>query len=302
MYGIDVKTSLSAAVICLVSTVFPPPSLLAQPAMLGLRAPGAQAGQQTGSQPQLEASKGQKPEISSTSQAPSLLILPVGTIITVESTEFLSSNQQAAGDNFVAELQQPLIVDGWVVAQPGQTVIGRVVAAKKAGRVKGRSKLSLELQQIILADGRQAPVESELVENNGPTSHGRDAAVIAIATGVGAAVGAVCGAKGAAIGAAVGAGASLTGVLLTRGDPSEIDTEKLLTFRLAAALAVPVDESQHSFWKVTSDDFIVPRRILNAPPGGTGTVAATTPGLPASILLETETLAAGRPGRNECSR
>ena len=133
-----------------------------------------------------------------------MLVLPAGTIITVEASELLSSDKQQPGDSFAAELHHPLVVDGWVVARPGQTVVGRIAGAKKAGRVKGTSKLSLELEGIVLVDGHQALVETELVENSGPTSHGRDLAAVAITTGVGAAIGSVCGAKGAAIGAAVG--------------------------------------------------------------------------------------------------
>ncbi|MEP6886358.1 MAG: hypothetical protein ABJC66_16540, partial [Gammaproteobacteria bacterium] len=43
-----------------------------------------------------------------------------------------------------ATLGEPLIVDGVVVAQRGQTVMGRVTEARKAGRVEGASRLGLE--------------------------------------------------------------------------------------------------------------------------------------------------------------
>src|SRR3954463_14330434 len=113
---------------------------------------------------------------------PALLVLPAGTVITIEATEILSSGIQQQGDNFAAQLHHPLVVDGWVVARPGQTVVGRIAGAKKAGRVKGTSKLVLELEGIVLADGQQALVETELVENSGPTTHARDFAVVALTT------------------------------------------------------------------------------------------------------------------------
>ena len=67
----------------------------------------------------------------STILVPPSLMLPVGTIITVETTEPLSSNHSKAGDTFVAVLHQPLVANGWVVARRGQTVIGRVTSAQK---------------------------------------------------------------------------------------------------------------------------------------------------------------------------
>ena len=277
--------------------------LYGQPAILGLRAPQPQAGKQNSPQAPAESSAGPQASYPYYPQPPATLVLPAGTILTVETSQFLSSDKQQEGDSFVAELQSPLVVDGWVVARTGQTVMGRVAKAKKAGRVKGTSKLSLELQQIVLVDGRQTPVESELVENSGPKSHGRDVAAVAITTGVGAAIGAICGAKGAAIGAAAGAAAGIAGVLLTRGEETEIGPEKLLTFRLSSPLTVSTGQSQRAFWQVTSDDYMVPEKVAAAAPGYPGPVIVRPPGprhVPLAVWPESQGLAVGRPGRHDC--
>jgi hypothetical protein len=236
---------------------------------------------------------------------PALLVLPAGTVITIEATEILSSGRQQPGDNFAAQLHHPLVVDGWVVARPGQTVVGRIADVKKAGRVKGTSKLVLELEGIVLVDGRQAPVETELVENAGPTSHGRDLATIAITTGVGTAIGSVCGGKGAAIGAAVGVGAGVAGVLLTRGEDVEIGPEKLLTFRLSSPLPVSTEDSQHAFWRVSPDDYPGPDQTLtaNRVPTAVGVISQPAPlRIPVSVLSQVQGLVIARPGHTECSR
>src|SRR4051812_13858231 len=39
---------------------------------------------------------------------PALLVLPAGTVITIEATETLSSGSQQPGDNFSAQLHHPL--------------------------------------------------------------------------------------------------------------------------------------------------------------------------------------------------
>jgi hypothetical protein len=238
-------------------------------------------------------------------EPPALLVLPAGTVITIETTEILSSGKQQPGDNFAAQLVHPLVINGWVVARSGQTVVGRVTGAKKAGRVKGTSKLLLELEAIVLADGHQAHVDTELVENSGRASHGRDLAVVALTTGVGAAIGSVCGAKGAAIGAAVGAGAGVTGVLLTRGEEVEIGPEKLLTFRLLSALPVSTEESQQSFWRISPEDYPGPDQIVTAArvPAAVGVVSQPAPlRIPVSVLSQMQGLAISRPGHTACRR
>ena len=70
---------------------------------------------------------------------PATLTLKAGTVITVRVSQFLSSDRNVPGDSFGAELREPLVVDGWVVARRGQTVLGRVAVAQKAGRVQGVS-------------------------------------------------------------------------------------------------------------------------------------------------------------------
>ena len=93
---------------------------------------------------------------------PRTLTLAAGTVISVRTTQFLSSDQNRAGDGFGAELEQPLVVDGWVVARRGQTVLGRVVMAQKAGRVKGVSQLAVEVTHLVMV-ARQSDSRSNRV-------------------------------------------------------------------------------------------------------------------------------------------
>ena len=136
--------------------------------------------------------------------------------MTVRLNQPLSSDHNQVGDVFSASLDQPVTVLGIVVAPRGQTVIGHVVEAKKAGRVHGVSRLGITLTDLNLVDGQTVAIQSQFLVRKGPTSRGRDAAVIAGTTGVGAAIGAgVDGGTGAAVGAAAGAAAGTIGVLLT---------------------------------------------------------------------------------------
>ncbi|MGA2325354.1 MAG: hypothetical protein ABSH05_03625 [Bryobacteraceae bacterium] len=186
----------------------------------------------------------------------SQLTLPVGTWITVRVDEPLSSDHNQPGDTFTATLVQPLVANGRVVARRGQTVAGVVAQAEKAGRAKGTSSLGLQLTELGLADGRQIQVKTRLMERRGDTSVGRDAAAIGTTTGVGAAIGAAAdGGFGAGMGAIAGAAASTIGVLLTRGKPTVVYPEDMLTFRLEAPLTISTDSSPDAFPPVVQEDY-----------------------------------------------
>lgn len=194
--------------------------------------------------------------LGSAPPVPSQLNLPAGTWISVRTTETLSTDMHAPGQSFTATLAQPLVVSGYVVARRGQLVAGRIVEVEKAGRVKGTSRLGLELTEIGLVDGQQLPITSQLIEYNGGASKSRDGAVIAGTTGIGAAIGAAAGGGSAAgIGAAAGAAAATIGVLATRGRAAVIEPEAVLTFRILAPLTIDIARSAHAFEPVRNDDF-----------------------------------------------
>lgn len=187
--------------------------------------------------------------------SPPMTIRP-GAILTVRISEPLSSDHNHVGDVFSATLTQPVIVNGIVVAQRGQAVTGRVVEAKKAGRISGVSRLGISLTNLTAADGQTVPIQAQMLVHQGPTSVGRDSAALAGTTGLGAAIGAAAGSgTGAAIGAGIGAVAGTIGVLLTRGHPTVIDPETLLTFQVSAPAIVETNNAPQAFRFVERSDY-----------------------------------------------
>ena len=187
--------------------------------------------------------------------SPPLTMKP-GTMLMVRINQPLSSDHSHVSDVFSATLTQPAIVLGIVVARYGQSVAGQVVEAKKAGRVSGVSRLGITLTSLTLVDGQTVPIQSQLLVREGPTSLGRDAATITGTTGLGAAIGAAAGwGKGAAIGAAAGAAAGTIGVLLTRGYPTVVEPETLLTFQVTAPVTIETNNSPQAFRFVEPADY-----------------------------------------------
>jgi hypothetical protein len=187
---------------------------------------------------------------------PGTLTVPAGTILLIRINEYLSSDHSRIGDQFTAVLENPIVVNGWVVARRGQVLVGQVKEARKAGRVKGTSELGVELTDMTVADGRQLPILTELWKASGGTSHGQDAATIATTTGLGALIGAAADwGTGAAIGAGAGAAAGIGAVLLTRGRPTILEPEAELSFRLIDPVRIDTTQSQQAFLPVTQQDF-----------------------------------------------
>jgi len=182
--------------------------------------------------------------------------LQAGTFVTVRVDQMLSSDKNQVGDGFAATLTRPLIADGVVVAQRGQMIGGRVSEVQKAGRVKGVSHLGVQLTDLTLVDGQQVQIDTELTNLTGPTSNGRDAGAIAGTTIMGAAIG---GAADLGPGAAIGAGAGLiagtVGVLLTRGRPTVIYPESVLTFRLSDPITISTERAPQAFHFVNTNGY-----------------------------------------------
>jgi len=201
---------------------------------------------------------------------PSTLTIQPGTFLTVRIDQPLSSDRNREGDFFSGTLAQPLVVDGVVVAQRGQTVSGRVSTVEKGGHGKGASKLGIELTSLTAVDGQQIPLQTQLVTRAGHSNTGRDVATVGTTTTMGAVIGSAADwGTGAAIGAGVGAIAGLAGVLMSPGAPAVIYPESQLTFRVQAPAGVSTDRAPQAFRYVDPGDYQQPPAVqsqLQPPP------------------------------------
>jgi hypothetical protein len=186
---------------------------------------------------------------------PQSLTLPAGTVVRVRIDEWISTDRNVIGDSFSAVLDQPIVVDGWVVARRGQAQTGRVTQLKKA-HGGGTSQLGVDLPELTLVDGQQLPLETQLSQTSARSSQDRNVAAVGTTTGVGAIIGAIAGGgTGAAIGAGVGATAGIIGVMSTPGRPAVIAPETVLSFRLQAPVTISTEKSQFAFQPVTQSDY-----------------------------------------------
>jgi hypothetical protein len=150
--------------------------------------------------------------------AASAVNLPVGTLLSVRLKDTLSSSKSGADSLFTAALAEAVIVDGNTVAARGTMVRGRVESVRASypaslGR-GNRAVVRLTLVSIH-ADGRDVPLQTSSL-----FVRGRDEA----------------------------AGAPVKTAFSIANDSSrgvQIQKGRLLVFRLASAISVPVPDTTH---------------------------------------------------------
>lgn len=158
------------------------------------------------------------------------LVIPGGTELRVVLETGLSSETSRDGERVVARVERATAQDGRVVLPGGTVLRGHVVRAESAGRVRGRSHLTVDFDRIVVR-GREHPLQATSITVDGPDSTRRDAAIIGGSTAAGAIIGGITKKgvkKGAVVGAATGAGA----VLVTRGDAIEMPAGSRWTVRV----------------------------------------------------------------------
>jgi hypothetical protein len=170
---------------------------------------------------------------------PHVVTIAAGTALNIRLGETLSTEHNYTGDTFRATLLTPLIMDGFIIADRGSKVLGRIVEARRAGRLEGTANLTLMLTEINTTDGQRVQIDSDEFRRRGVSNTVGEAARIAGGAAVGAIIGAFGGgAKGAAVGAGAGGAAGTGAALLGHGKPAVVAAETALEFRLASPVTI----------------------------------------------------------------
>jgi len=169
---------------------------------------------------------------------PNQATLNAGVLIPVRLIDGLSSGRNHAGDVFTGTLDKELMADGFVIAERGARVEGRVAACDPGGKLHGAATMTVELTRVRLSDGQAIGIATDGFVKRAEPGTRQDVAKIGGGAAIGAVIGAIAGGgKGAAIGAGVGGGAGTGAVLLTQR-PATLPSETRMSFRLREAVTV----------------------------------------------------------------
>lgn len=171
---------------------------------------------------------------------PRQIEVPAGSTVTIRMIDGVDSAVNHAGELFHAALEAPLVVNDQVVVSRGADVYVRLVSARSAGRMRGKSELHLELVKLEF-QGRSYPMVSSTYSATGKSRGKNTAKKVGGGAAIGAIIGGLAGGgAGAAIGAGVGAGTGAVWNGVTRGEQIKIPSETRLDFELEQPITVTV--------------------------------------------------------------
>lgn len=161
------------------------------------------------------------------------MVVPAGTVVPVILTAYLNTRSTQVGDRFYAETTYPVWIQQRLVVPRGSLIRGTVTEVARPGRIKGKGRLAIRFDDILLPNGVSRPLIGSLLGIHGPgdekidrqsesveagPTKGADAGAVLAPTSEGAFIGAITGGgKGAGIGAGAGALLGLATVLVSRG-------------------------------------------------------------------------------------
>ena len=172
---------------------------------------------------------GETAPASAASNTTAPVTVPAGTQLMVRTKEPLDTSRHKPGHKFTAVLEADLAVNGTVIAPRGSNVYGELLGAKQAGRLAGRSEMTITFTGLMI-NNQIKPIRTGAVRALSDSGQGRNT-VGKVARGA-AIGGLIDGKDGARTGAKVGAGAAI----LTRGGRINIPANTLLEMPLADPL------------------------------------------------------------------
>lgn len=165
-------------------------------------------------------------------QDPEILV-PVGTVFPVVLNTYLNTKGAQVGDVFYADTTYPIWIQQRLVIPRGSIVKGVVTEVGKPGKIKGKGRLAIKFETILLPNGIERSLVAAFHGIHGPGSEridrrtetvegsestaGADVGTVAGTASQGAIIGAITGGgKGAAIGAGAGGVVGIAIALLSR--------------------------------------------------------------------------------------
>jgi hypothetical protein len=176
-------------------------------------------------------------------------MVPKGTSFPITLVNRISTKNIQEGANVYATTTLPVSDGKRIVIPAGTTVLGKVMRAEQAGRIKGKAQLTISFQFLILPSGVKMPLFASLGSSDTgrkkgeatiEAEPGKDAEDVAVAGARGAAAGAIVGAvyrgvsvgKGALVGGGAGAAAGLAEALIRKGDDLTLERGTIIEITL----------------------------------------------------------------------
>jgi len=168
--------------------------------------------------------------------------LPAGTVLPVVLDTAVGSDISTEESSVRAHVSKAVSVDGTAAIPENSAVTGVITDATRAGKVKGRSHLSLRFNTLVPhGSDERYTIQTATIGRTGPSEKKKDAVKIGAPAAGGAVIGGIVGGKkGAVIGGAVGGGAGTAVVMTDRGEEVRLGKGAALSVRLEQPVTIRV--------------------------------------------------------------
>jgi hypothetical protein len=200
---------------------------------------------------------------------PDEMTIPEGTVIPIVLTAYLNTKSSQVGDTLYADTTYPIWIQQRLVIPKGSTIRGTVTEVVRPGRIKGKGRLAVRFDDILLPNGVRRDIVAVFKGIHGPGdesmdrktesvssggSKGMDAGTIVGTTSQGSIIGAIAGhdASGALIGAGAGAAAGVAMVLFTRGRDLVLNPGTLFELELKRPMKFAYNELEFTSAQLNS--------------------------------------------------
>jgi hypothetical protein len=193
---------------------------------------------------------------------PNEIVVPQGTVIPIILTECLNTRSSQVGDVFYADTTYPIWIQQRLIIPKGSTIRGTVTEVVRPGKVKGKGRLAVRFDDILLPNGvlrtmiagfrgihgsGEETLDRKTESVKGSSSKGEDVGTIVGTTTTGAIIGALIDhGTGAAVGAGAGAVGGLATVLFSRGKDMVINPGTRFDLELLQPMKFAFYETQFS--------------------------------------------------------
>jgi hypothetical protein len=178
--------------------------------------------------------------------------LAEGTILRANLDSEISTSFTQQGTLFSARIMQNITQDGHVIIPIGASLRGRVTRVTENRRIKGRAKLRLRPDEIVMPDGTHLILHAQVIDTDKITNTRTDGegtivsrdnakkswAITGATTGTGAVTGALLGGGiGAGVGAVIGAGVGATHFIMAR-QVAALPKSSTVVFQLTEPMSI----------------------------------------------------------------
>ena len=206
------------------------------------------------------------------------IIVPPGTILSIYLTTYLNTRSTQVGDHFYADIAYPVWLQQRLIIPKGSTVRGTVTEVVRPGKVKGKGRLAVRVEDILLPNGVRRDLNASFRGIHGPGTEkiDRQTETVEAAPDKGRDAGQVIGLTATGAGAAVG----LATVLLSRGQDLVLEPGTEFELELKQPLKFVNGELDFTNSELNSARTVAPRPRAGAArqPGGRHIMGLPVPG------------------------